>query len=132
MAIGWIEHSKHYPEGDFDPFLISKMNSLRADFREAFPHEVFRGLHGCSLCEAARHKETTVEDSHVNLFIPLGGFVFAAPGRIDHHMEVPRYLPPESFISAVMNCPSPLTDEYIQALKAANRGFDAPLRRDGN
>jgi hypothetical protein len=131
MAIGWIEHSKSYPVGEVDASLISKVNLLRADFRKAFPHEVFRGLHRCSLCVAARHTEATLEDSHINLFIPLGGFVFVAPGRIDHHMEVHRYLPPESFIGAVMNCPSPLADEYFQALKAANRGFDAPLSRSG-
>ena len=118
IAIGWIEHSKSYPKGNADLLFIRKVNTLRANFLDAFPHKCFRGLHDCSLCEAAGR----LEDSHFNLYIPLGGLVFVAPGRIDHYLEVHNYLPPESFISAVMDCPSPLTEEYRELMRAANRG----------
>jgi hypothetical protein len=68
-----------------------------------------------------------LDNSHINLFIPHRGFVFVAPGRVDHYIEVHQYLPPESFIDALLTCPSPLSVEYRDAIRASNRGVDAPL-----
>jgi hypothetical protein len=130
MAIGWIEHSKSYPKGNADPLFIRKVNTLRANFRDAFPDICFRGLHCCTLCKMAGSLDVSLDNSHINLFIPLGGLVFVAPGRIDHYLEAHNYLPPESFMRAVMDCPSPLTEEYREKMRAANRGQDAPLFRD--
>ncbi len=53
--------------------------------------------------------------------------MFVAPARVDHYMQEHAYLPPESFIEALLACPSPLAAEYRDAIRASNRGVDAPL-----
>jgi hypothetical protein len=123
MAIGWIERGKPFDRGDAGTGWAERIRFLRQEFRSAFPEWLFRGLHECSICG------TWLEESHVNLFVPHPGFVFVAPGRIDHYMTAHRYLPPQSFLDALMACPSPRSEEYRSALRASNRGVDAPFFR---
>jgi hypothetical protein len=91
-----------------------------------FPAIAHRGLHACSLCE----DKGLLSGSHINLFVPTAGFVYAAPARIDHYIEVYLYAPPQHFIDALIECPSPKSAEYRAARAAANRGYDAPIFRD--
>ncbi len=129
MAIGWIERGKPYTVGATVARAIERIPSLREDFRLAFPAHSFRGLHTCSICSAQEPASPSLDQSHVNLFIPHRGFVFVAPGRVDHSIETHAYQPPESFIAALLDCPSPLGVEYRAAIRASNRGEDAPLYR---
>ena len=127
MAVGWIEHGKPFEKGHVPAGVVEKLQFLRGEFKEAFPGVLFRGLHGCTVCESSSSGPVWLSGSHVNLFIPHHGFVFVAPGRIDHYIEAHGYQPPESFVSSVLTCPSPSSLEYRELLRAANRGIDAPL-----
>lgn len=128
IAVGWLEHGKPYDTGDVSQDVLSRLRELREEFDKAlFPSTTFRGLHQCSICESTGHARALLDGSHVNLFIPHQGFVFVAPGRVDHYIEVHGYLPPESFALSVLQCHSPLSPEYRKAMKAANRGCDAPM-----
>ena len=127
MAIGWIEHGYPFDKGPVDAAVVEKLRALRAGFADAFPERRCRGLHDCSICERVDRAHARLEGSHVNLFIPHRGFVFLAPGRIDHHIEAHGYRPPESFSDAVMACPSPSSDKFRELLRLSNRGVDAPL-----
>ncbi len=126
MAIGWLERSGEYSRGYTDPKLTDKLIILRREFAEQFPGMKFRGLHGCTLCTAP----TILDESHINLFIPTEGFVYVAPGRIDHYIQAHGYAPREHFVEAVLACPSPASDEFRELLARANRGYDAPLYGD--
>ena len=95
MAIGWIERGKPFPKGRTDNAVIERIHMLRDEFRAAFPSIVFRGLHTCSLCAACNAGGATLDQSHINLFIPHCGFLFVAPARIDHYIQAHDYLPPE-------------------------------------
>ena len=130
MAIGWIERGNHFPKGRTDNVVLERIHALRDEFRTAFPSIVFRGLHACSLCSAGNAGGATLDQSHINLFIPHRGFVFVAPARVDHYIQAHEYLPPESFAEALLACPSPLSPEYRSAIQASNRGVDAPLFRN--
>jgi hypothetical protein len=124
MAIGWLESGHKFPTGNVNSSLREKLVSLRDEFVESkFPGTSFRGLHVCSLCKEGKN----LSESHINLFVPTRGFVYVAPGRIDHYIEAHRYSPPEHFVDAVIQCPSPASVEYRQLMSAANRGHDAPL-----
>lgn len=127
MAVGWIEASKPYEKGNVHSDLIKKIKTLNKQFGEAFPAIQFRGQHQCTLCAAKDSQVEYLNESHVNLVIPYKGFVFVAPGRIDHYIKTHGYLPPESFIDAVLQCHSPLSNDYRKQIKKANRGYDAPL-----
>lgn len=128
IAVGWIEQGQPYPIGEVKAEVTAKIRELRQEFQEAFPAWHFRGLHQCSICTAAGDNgKAALDGSHVNLFIPHHGLVFVAPGRIDHHIEQHGYVPPESFIESVLECPSPRSESYREAMRAANRGYDCPL-----
>jgi len=127
MAVGWLEQGRPFPKGMAEDRVAERIRLLREEFYEAFPSWSPRGLHACSICLALRDGSAILDRSHINLFVPHRGFVFVAPGRVDHYIEAHQYLPPESFIDAVLACPSPLGAEYRDAIRASNRGVDAPL-----
>lgn len=127
MAIGWLERAKPFPKGRTDNLAVERIHVLREEFLKAFPSIAFRGQHDCSLCAARNGGGATLDHSHINLFIPHRGFVFVAPARVDHYIRAHEYLPPETFIEAILACPSPLSAEYRSAIQSSNRGVDAPL-----
>lgn len=129
MAIGWIEQGKPFPRGTVGDGVIERIATLREEFGRAFPAVAFRGLHECSLCDAGGNGASPLKHSHINLFLPHRGFVFVAPGRVDHAIQAHGYQPPESFLQALMHCPSPLSESFQQTIRASNRGVDAPLYR---
>lgn len=130
MAIGWLEQGKPYSKGSTDSKVVDRIHLLREEFKEAFSSVKFRGLHSCSLCPAIYADSALLDYSHINLFIPHRGFVFVAPGRVDHYIEMHHYRPPESFIDSLLACPSPFSSEYRDAIAASNRGVDAPIFKD--
>jgi len=130
MAVGWLEKNHEFTQGLVDPHVLEKLKSLRQEFAAAFPAILYRGLHSCSLCAATDSRSTVLRESHINLFVPTRGFVYTAPGRIDHYIEAHGYAPPESFSQAVLDCPSPSSADYRARIAASNRNCDAPLFKD--
>jgi len=130
MAIGWLDRGKPYPKGPADDRVLERIHFLRGEFGRGFPSITTRGLYACTLCAVHNTGGTALDKSHINLFIPHRGFVFVAPGRVDHHIQAHEYLPPESFIEALLACPSPHSAEYRSAVRASNRGLDAPFFKD--
>ncbi len=127
ISVGWIEFGKPYSKGRVSAEILNKLEVLRREFLMVFPEHKFRGLHQCTICEYECGCSEVLDCSHVNLFLPFEGFVFVAPGRIDHYIEKHNYLPPESFLESVLKCPSPSSVEFRELIKVANRGYDAPL-----
>lgn len=127
MAVGWIEAGKRFETGAVHRVVIEKLLELRNEFAQTFSALSFRGWHSCSICEATNPTQALLSESNVNLFIPHRGFVFVAPGRIDHYIEAHGYQPPESFIDSVLACPSPSSTAYRELITAANRGVEPPL-----
>lgn len=127
IAVGWIERGKYFEKGVVRAEVVEKLKLLQMEFFEALPEYRFRGLHACSICAMTDPARAMLDGSRVNLFIPHRGFVFVAPGRIDHYMEIHGYQPPESFINSVLECPSPASPAYRELLRASNRGVEAPF-----
>jgi hypothetical protein len=127
IAVGWIEQSKPFEKGQSDGAIIERIHSLREDFNKAFPSLSFRGHHSCSICMIHQPSRALLDHSNVNLFVPHRGFVFVAPARIDHYIEIHQYLPPASFVASLFACPSPLSPAYREAIRASNRGVEAPI-----
>lgn len=127
IAVGWIEAWKPFDKGPVDRGVVARLRALRESFETRFRDFQFRGGHHCSLCRKLDPGVEPLRDSHVNLLVPHRGFVFLAPGRVDHYVETHGYRPPDSFVEAVLACPLPTEPAFREALRAANRGVDAPL-----
>lgn len=126
MAIGWIERGKPFDRGSVPAAVLDTIAALRAQFGASFPHLTCRGWHCCSLCGSFDTPHPLAQ-SHINLYIPHRGFMFLAPGRVDHYIAEHDYAPPDSFVDALLACPPPASAEYRALCRAANRGEDAPL-----
>ena len=127
MAIGWLEANKTYPKGETPPEVVEKLQLLRKGFGSVFANLSYRGLHTCSLCSPVDSRPHHLIESHINIFVPTRGFVYATPGRVDHYIAEHGYAPPDSFVEALMACPHPSSKEFRALAAQANRGYEAPL-----
>lgn len=126
MAVGWIERGFPFDRGSVPEDFLGAFKKLRQGFQEMFFYgTVFRGGHECSLCG------WVLDGSHLNLYVPHGGFIFLATRALDHYVEHHDYRPPDSFIESVYRCPDPRSIEYREEIKSSNRGYDAPEFFDG-
>ena len=126
-AVGWLEHPNKFPTGVTPTDLVPKLATLVQQMRQAFSHYQCRGTKTCSLCEASGETSPGPIWSQENLFVPGSQEVFIAPGGIVHYVEAHSYLPPESFIHAVLRCRNCETSDYLDALRVANAGIKPPL-----
>ena len=130
-SVGWLESGEAYPMGTVSvQGFWDKLRYLSSSMLESIAsHGSFRGLHSCSLCEndGKFAGEARLDGSHANIFVPGADCVYIAPGRVDHYIEVHNYLPPEEFVTAVMDCPDPTSPDYRAALIKANLGHETPF-----
>lgn len=83
------------------------LNKLKA--AKCFLYE--RGLHDCEFCHTARA-------SGVLLFPCLkSGTIFISPAMIAHYIETHSYLPPQTYINAVLCGPKHDSSEYADLLE---------------
>jgi hypothetical protein len=125
-AVGWLEYPNSFLIGPSPLGLSARIRKLAADFGSAFPAINFRGLHDCSLCRE-KGRDPHLEGSHINLFVPTDRAVLLTPGRVDHYIDVHSYLPPGDFVEYVDKCPRPGSNEYREAIRKVNGGFESPL-----
>lgn len=128
LAVGWLDHPHGYRVGDVPDGLLARLQSLVSAAEAAHPQHNFRGLHCCSLCEAASGPSEPLHQSHVNLLIPGDRVVYAAPAGITHYIEFHSYSPPSEFIAAIASCPEYGSAAFYEALRAANQGNEPPIR----
>ncbi len=126
LAIGWLDSEFTFQTGGTPKGLAAHIESLRNASWDSFPQYVFRGLHGCTLCNDG----TYLSESCVKLFIPGDHKVYVAPGRIDHYIDHHNYQPPEEFLQTLVMCPDPKSPEYWAALKSSNGDDAIPLLMD--
>lgn len=82
-----------------------------------------RGIHECEFCSesshlAQRNGETLLLGSSEIRVFSRGAEVYAAPTLIYHYIAVHHYSPPEAFVRALKEGPSPGGPEYFARLKA--------------
>jgi hypothetical protein len=126
-AIGWLEHPEPFNTGAVPDELIPRLKAIIDKTRTVYSQYKFRGIQRCSICEFAGLPSPGPIWSPENIFVPGQDAVYAAPGGIVHYIEEHSYLPPPEFVKAVLRCPDCGTDEYLKALRKANRETDPPL-----
>jgi hypothetical protein len=125
-TVGWLEYPHPYATGTVPPQLVGKLSALLEN-----PTVLTFGLHSCSLGESKRPGCPLPGSAGPlwsrEVFIPGDAEVFVAPGGIVHYIESHLYLPPISFIDAVMNCPNSDSAAYWAALVKSNAGIEPVL-----
>jgi len=108
VAVGWLDARVSYERGPASTHFVEKLALLAHD---AWEFSVFCGSHRCTLdsCES-RPSESR------NLFIPTDAFIYAAPQMVLHYVQDHSYSPPPAFVSAVLDCPTMNSDEYLATL----------------
>ena len=51
-----------------------------------------------------------------DILVPGAEVLYVAPALILHYIRFHRFLPPADFLEAVMNCPDPKSQEYVNAV----------------
>ena len=121
VHVGWLDNAHAYATGTVDDGLVEKMRRLASK-----PVELYRGFHICELCieppnlvksclpnravldpDCSWVKWIDGRKSNGEIRVSRGGTTFAAPLLIVHYVEAHRYLPPEDFLKAVEEAPTP-------------------------
>jgi hypothetical protein len=129
-AVGWLEYPAKYRSGESLNQLIPKLKEMVEQVHSAFRHCCFRGVMTCSWCRANGIQSPGPIWSQESVFVPGDGVVYVAPGGIIHYIERHSYLPPTEFIEAVLRCPDLRSEEYYEALYAANNDKVPPLKSE--
>lgn len=105
LAIGWLGNKCPKSSHKAPTAFVRKLEKL---VKNRFEYITYMGVHFCELCkEGNRHQEQG------QIFIPCKyGKVFAAPTMIVHYIKAHGYVPPQSFIDAVMETEKLGGDKY--------------------
>lgn len=116
--VGWLDKAEKFPKGEVPPDFLNKLKAVIAgtpSFDANFNR--IRGVHPCALCGERNIEIEEGEQSEVlgmsEILIPeegQGGY-FASPSMVYHYVSEHGYLPPESFIKAVLSID--LVQKYI-------------------
>lgn len=109
LNVGWLSKEHEFKKGEVPEGFLEKLKIY--DEREHRIHQT-RGFHGCHFCQ-----ERDFSGSSELRIVNSNGMTYASPALIVHYVEAHNYLPPQEFIDAVMNGPSPGSDEYKSAIK---------------
>jgi hypothetical protein len=106
VNVGWLGPDQGYPAGQVAGEVVTAVLRLvRSD-----PVNRTRGLHDCELCVnpprpiimAADGAEIVLGNCEIRVQ-GSGPVVYAAPSLLAHYLAGHRYLPPRSFIDAVLD-----------------------------
>jgi len=108
LAIGWLEAGLAFPTG---PVPLSFYKKLQSLFAQPWrPPAMTWGVHQCSLCQFDG------PSGNVNLFVPSGAAIYVASSLAVHYIGCHHYLPPASFVSAVLSCPDQSGMQFMKLL----------------
>ena len=91
------------------------------------PLSAWCGYHTCDLgwCGLSlggeqpkfRYKGRLIRLGATDILVPGDEVVYLAPSLILHYIRRHKYLPPQCFVKAVLNCPAPSSQEYSASIK---------------
>ena len=116
-----------YQTGSAPNDFFDRLTTLIADpWRPPF---AAAGGHSCELCRPGVQSVSKFSgrefSSHSvqNIFVPHGGRVFVAPEGIAHYIACHRYVPPEEFMRAVLECPDVRSMAFKKLLLSCGGGI---------
>jgi hypothetical protein len=114
--IGWLDAEHPFATREPEPTFLERLWQFCGVWVAST-----RGLHSCELCDEDSNyteyagEKTLLGSAEIRVFSTTGG-VFAAPNLIFHYVRQHSYLPPDEFVSAVMDGPRPPNPEFFADL----------------
>ena len=110
VNIGWLGAGHNYPRGETEIVFRERL----AFFCRTHAEWVYwAGFHTCEFCGKAR--------GSCEIRVVGKEKLYVAPVLVHHYVVVHEYRPPEEFIQAVLECPSPGSPGFARRLKRAFR-----------
>lgn len=106
LNIGWLKADKEFTMGEVPEGFVDKLKKYEENrfFKT-------KGMHYCDFCQENHSSSDEIR------VVSKEGVVYASPTLLSHYIEEHKYLPPQEFIDAVMEGPSPDSVEYDTAIK---------------
>ncbi|MFJ5924955.1 hypothetical protein ACIQF6_20360 [Kitasatospora sp. NPDC092948] len=111
VNVGWLSGKHEYTSGPSPVEFLARL----LDILSRQKINLTRGFHCCELCPYQERQAGLLAVEHKGAMVRLGNGeirvpgapkeVFAAPTLIAHYVERHHYLPPTSFVEAVLRCP---------------------------
>ncbi len=127
VSVGWLGPSLSFQTGSAPNDFFDRLTALIAD--PWHPPFAAAGGHSCELCQPGVQSVSRFSgrefSSHSvqNIFVPHGGRVFVAPEGIAHYIACHRYVPPEEFMQAVLECPDVRSMAFKKLLLSCGGGM---------
>jgi len=125
-AVGWLDSEHPFDTGPTPKEDFERLCELLVD--PWYPRWAPGAYHRCDLCAYTGGPSTVLFRGHtiriglVNLFVPAGSTIYAAPSLILHYIDAHHYRPPDEFLGAAQACPPMRSTDYERALLAAGGG----------
>jgi len=133
VNVGWLDRAHVFTTGALNEPVLERLWQF---CRASVVHT--RGSHGCEFCQpphrgllsVTRGAETLKLSSAEIRVFRADGRVYAAPDLIYHYVTQHGYCPPPEFVSAMLECPLPETEDYLQLWRTFLVGTDGTLLPD--
>jgi hypothetical protein len=109
-ATGWLSDTEAFRIG---PTPIPVFEKLKSLLHDPWQPMVFGGVHACELCQFDGPL------GYANLFVPATSCIYVCPELIVHYVAAHRYLPPQEFQDALLNCPDTRSMDFKKLLLAS-------------
>jgi hypothetical protein len=116
LTVGWLDPDRPPAQGAVDPGFVSKLYDVVFGSPSFNAHiGVLRNAEPCMMCGrkiTVPHHGEEFYLGRSEIWVPAQDPVryFSSPSLIPHYVETHRYVPPEAFVSAVMDVS--LDDRY--------------------
>jgi hypothetical protein len=116
--VGWLDATHEFPKSDPTE---EELDLVWAYCKVSIKQT--RGLHSCELCPPTtsnyvrRNGEPLLLGSAEIRVFGRDGIIYAAPNLIYHYFSVHHYKPPDEFLRALSEGPSPPSLEYFDRLR---------------
>lgn len=108
LNIGWLQKDQPFVVGKVPEGFLDKLKKYSEDEFIIFQT---KGMHSCEFCQDNKFSSNEMR------IIGSDNSIYASPYLIIHYIEQHNYLPPQEFISAVLEGPEPGTESYNSIIK---------------
>ncbi|MGC4949015.1 hypothetical protein ACLQ2N_22820 [Streptomyces sp. DT224] len=99
INVGWLERGRPYEQGDAPSGLAAVLSRMSRTHRA----QQTRGFHSCPFCASRIFgSRASGPQGTAEIWVMGGDVAYAAPELIAHYVEAHGYVPPTSFIQAVL------------------------------
>jgi hypothetical protein len=121
VNVGWLDFRTPFPKGAVTSAVLERL-WLHCKNRVVQT----RGLHTCYFCDYPQCQNNQFEycgeklllgSAEIRVFDNVGN-IFASPDLVFHYIRDHSYLPPNSFLRALLEGPTPGTTDYILKMKS--------------